>query len=61
MSRRETQTGEVRCPRCGARLPIAPHPGDGACRAQVYCAKCGDSILAQRTTQGRWTLNFEEK
>jgi len=58
--KREPRTGEVRCPRCGARLPISPHPSDGACCASVYCVACGASVAAQRTSGGAWTLAFEE-
>ncbi|HRU06198.1 MAG TPA: hypothetical protein P5137_10560 [Candidatus Brocadiia bacterium] len=58
--KREPRTGEVRCPRCGARLPVSPHPADGACRARVYCVACGASVAAQRTPGGAWTLTFEE-
>jgi hypothetical protein len=58
--KREVHSGEVRCPRCGARLPISPHPADGACRAKVYCVACGASVAAVRTTCGAWTLSFDE-
>lgn len=61
MSKRETRSGEVRCPRCGARLPIAPHPSDATCRVRAYCAGCGDHVAAVRTATGAWTLSFEEE
>lgn len=61
MSKRETRPGEVRCPHCGARLPISPDPQDGACRASVYCSRCGENVVAQCTAEGVWTLMFEER
>ena len=61
MAKRDTRPGEVRCPRCGARLPVGPHPLDGACRADVYCAPCGRCVAASRTADGAWTLNFIEE
>ena len=58
MAKRAIRPGEIRCPRCGARLPITPHPSDATCCVRVYCAACGDQIQAKRTAQGAWTLNF---
>ena len=61
MAKRDVHKGEIRCPRCGARLPISPHPTDETCRVKVYCAACGEHVAAMRTARGAWTLTFCEE